>query len=564
MFEWHALGHVPLSDSYTQPRRDLDGKSDVWDWFHINSIDLEPDGNLLSARATRGPSTRSATATARCCGASAASHELVHARAGRALRLAARRDAAAGRLDRDLRQRGHAGDRRRQSRGDRRRARLRRRTRRRCCTSTSNPGQAVLSPSQGDVQQLANGDQLVGWGQIGLVSEFSPTAALTFQLKLPPNVESYRAYRFPWSGAARRRRRSSRREPRRRRAPRRRSRRAGTGRPASPRGRCSPAPRRRRSRRSARRSPSAGFETADHRRDDRALRRRRGARHERPGARAAVDRRSAVSRRVAAPPAVGRAPRVVRCAVRCLRAPMTPTELDALYAFLVAAGVARAADAADDALRPPRRRDRPAARARALRPRDAAARRPRDLRRGRASPARSGCPHAEPWIGILLAAALITLVGALDDRFDFPPWLKLVGQIGAAVIAVAVGGVDVTLVTLPFFGLLNFPNAGPTLTGDRPRRDDERRQLLRRRRRARGRASARSSAIAFAVIAFSLAAEPARRRRARRAHRRRRARLPGPQLPARVELHGRRRLEPARPADGLHRRRRATSRPRRS
>jgi len=61
------------------------------------------------------------------------------------------------------------------------------------------PGQTVLSPSQGDVQQLTNKDQFVGWGQIGIASEFSLGGALTFQLTLPPLVESYRAYRFPWS-----------------------------------------------------------------------------------------------------------------------------------------------------------------------------------------------------------------------------------------------------------------------------------------------------------------------------------------------------------------------------
>ena len=58
---------------------------------------------------------------------------------------------------------------------------------------------SVLSPSQGDVQQLANGDQPVSWGQIGLISEISPAMSLTFELKLPANVESYRAYRFLWA-----------------------------------------------------------------------------------------------------------------------------------------------------------------------------------------------------------------------------------------------------------------------------------------------------------------------------------------------------------------------------
>jgi UDP-GlcNAc:undecaprenyl-phosphate GlcNAc-1-phosphate transferase len=68
-----------------------------------------------------------------------------------------------------------------------------------------------------------------------------------------------------------------------------------------------------------------------------------------------------------------------------------------------------------------------------------------------------------PWTGILAACALITLVGALDDRFDFHPAVKLAGQILAAIVAVR-GGVNVPYITLPFFGHLAFPQAGPTLT----------------------------------------------------------------------------------------------------
>ena len=38
---------------------------------------------------------------------------------------------------------------------------------------------------------------------------------------------------------------------------------------------------------------------------------------------------------------------------------------------------------------------------------------------------------------ILGAAALITAVGALDDAVDLPPVVKLLGQVGAALIVVA-------------------------------------------------------------------------------------------------------------------------------
>src|ERR1700728_3244122 len=67
------------------------------------------------------------------------------------------------------------------------------------------------------------------------------------------------------------------------------------------------------------------------------------------------------------------------------------------------------------------------------------------------------------WHGVLLAAALITLVGALDDRFDLPPAVKLAGQVAAALVVVHFG-VVVELITLPFIGALHFPHAGGAIT----------------------------------------------------------------------------------------------------
>jgi UDP-GlcNAc:undecaprenyl-phosphate GlcNAc-1-phosphate transferase len=66
-------------------------------------------------------------------------------------------------------------------------------------------------------------------------------------------------------------------------------------------------------------------------------------------------------------------------------------------------------------------------------------------------------------LGLMAGAVLIALVGALDDVFDLPPVVKLLGQVTAAIIAVEAGAV-VTDVTIPFVGALQFPNAGGTLT----------------------------------------------------------------------------------------------------
>jgi UDP-GlcNAc:undecaprenyl-phosphate/decaprenyl-phosphate GlcNAc-1-phosphate transferase len=64
---------------------------------------------------------------------------------------------------------------------------------------------------------------------------------------------------------------------------------------------------------------------------------------------------------------------------------------------------------------------------------------------------------------ILGGAAVITLVGALDDRFELPAWAKLIGQVAAALIPV-LSGVVVTNFTLPFLGHIDLGGAAKPLT----------------------------------------------------------------------------------------------------
>ena len=117
---------------------------------------------------------------------------------------------------------------------------------------------ALVAGSQGNVQTLANGDWIVGWGQAGYLSEVTPTGQVLFNAHLPPEWESYRTFAQPWSGQpaeppALAVCEHADGQPS--------STRAGTVRPKSPPGGCSPVPRRARWRRS-RTPPKAGFETA--------------------------------------------------------------------------------------------------------------------------------------------------------------------------------------------------------------------------------------------------------------------------------------------------------------
>jgi UDP-GlcNAc:undecaprenyl-phosphate GlcNAc-1-phosphate transferase len=72
-------------------------------------------------------------------------------------------------------------------------------------------------------------------------------------------------------------------------------------------------------------------------------------------------------------------------------------------------------------------------------------------------------PEDERTRGILVAAALITLVGAWDDARDLPPGAKLVGQVLAALVLVD-AGVVVNNITFPFLGALEFGDFGGPLT----------------------------------------------------------------------------------------------------
>jgi UDP-GlcNAc:undecaprenyl-phosphate GlcNAc-1-phosphate transferase len=65
--------------------------------------------------------------------------------------------------------------------------------------------------------------------------------------------------------------------------------------------------------------------------------------------------------------------------------------------------------------------------------------------------------------GILGAAALITVVGLLDDIYDLSPQLKLLGQVAAGLICV-LSGVRVDDFTFPFLGRVDLGDLGGPLT----------------------------------------------------------------------------------------------------
>ena len=60
--------------------------------------------------------------------------------------------------------------------------------------------EGLLSTSQGNAELLSNGNVFVGWGSQPYLSEFSQSGELLLSARFPPDCESYRAFRLPWSG----------------------------------------------------------------------------------------------------------------------------------------------------------------------------------------------------------------------------------------------------------------------------------------------------------------------------------------------------------------------------
>jgi hypothetical protein len=194
LFEWHSLEHVGIEESYFRRPDDLYG---FYDYFHINSIDVDHDDNLIiSSRNTctvykvernsgevlwrlggkksdfeMGPGTQSAWQH------DARRHE----------------DGTITVFDNGAHPKVHD-----QSRGiameideEKMSATL--------LQEYTSP-EKLLTTSQGNMQLLPNANVFIGWGSAPVISEFSYEGKLLFNAHFPPDVESYRAFRFPWKG----------------------------------------------------------------------------------------------------------------------------------------------------------------------------------------------------------------------------------------------------------------------------------------------------------------------------------------------------------------------------
>jgi Arylsulfotransferase (ASST) len=189
-FEWHALDHVPLSDSLRRP----ESARKPYDYFHINSLNVDPDGGyVISARGVSQVLKLDAAGTVQW----SLGGESGTLRRGEGTRFDLQHDAVPHGNGLYTIFDNSAKGIRKASRAITVRVDAARRTAT-LVRSVAHPAN-VLSGSQANHQVLADGHLFVGWGSQGRASEFDARGRLLLDLKLPFEYDTYRAYRAPWS-----------------------------------------------------------------------------------------------------------------------------------------------------------------------------------------------------------------------------------------------------------------------------------------------------------------------------------------------------------------------------
>ncbi len=202
LFQWNSADHVPFSQS-EQPLPA--SASTPWDWFHINAVKLDTDGNLLiNARDTW------------------TTYKVNHFNGGIIWQLGGKDSsfalqAAPGQVldsaneifawqhDPEASGNGVYTFFDNESSGTpllpySREVTVRLSPWSKTATLLSSVDQpeGLAAPSQGNAQTTAVGNLVVGWGSLPYFSELDRSGKLLFNAQFPAGVNTYRAYQFPW------------------------------------------------------------------------------------------------------------------------------------------------------------------------------------------------------------------------------------------------------------------------------------------------------------------------------------------------------------------------------
>jgi hypothetical protein len=211
LFQWNSEDHVPFSES-EQPLPAT--ANSPWDWFHINAVKIDTDGNYLVDARDTWTAYKVSRATGRIIwrlGGKNSSFK-PEAAPGQTLNNAGKLFAwqhdpqALGDntytfFDNESAGAGNTGSGATNELGFSRAITVRLNEWNHTATLIKSDKQpeGLIAPSQGNAQTTDRGNLVVGWGSLPYFSEFSPSGQLIYNAQFPAGVNTYRAYLLPWS-----------------------------------------------------------------------------------------------------------------------------------------------------------------------------------------------------------------------------------------------------------------------------------------------------------------------------------------------------------------------------
>ena len=203
LFQWNTIGHVPLRDSQV-PRPA--SPATPWDWFHINAVHLDTDGNLLINSRYTWTTYKVNRRTGKIIWELGGKQSTFTLRAAPGQVLDRAGEIFAFQHDPEALGNGEytffddeavpARSLLAYSRAVT--VKLNLATRSATLVRSVKQPEGLLATAQGNAQTTRNGDLFVDWGVLPYFSEFSPSGRLLLNIEFPPGVSSYRAYRLPW------------------------------------------------------------------------------------------------------------------------------------------------------------------------------------------------------------------------------------------------------------------------------------------------------------------------------------------------------------------------------
>jgi hypothetical protein len=199
--QWNSAAHVPYANSYL-PRPS--SPSTPWDWFHINAVHLDTDGNLLVDSRNTWTTFKVNRHTGQIMWQLGGKHSSFTLRAAPGQVLDHDGKIFAWQHDPEAIAGGEYTFFDDESRGSLLSSsrvvtvRLDLATRVATLVKSDDQPEGQVAQVMGNAQTTPSGDLFVGWGALPYISEFSPSGKLLFNAKLRAGVSTYRAYLLPW------------------------------------------------------------------------------------------------------------------------------------------------------------------------------------------------------------------------------------------------------------------------------------------------------------------------------------------------------------------------------